>query len=228
MLSNHDVVRHATRYGGGPIGVQRARAAAVLVLGLPGSACLYQGDELGLEHVDVPPEARQDPIYRLGGGTGRDGCRVPIPWTRGGAPGFGFTAGVPWLPTPPGWGEQSVEAEDRDSRSTLALYRRLLAVRRSQAALHGDTMAWMEAPDGCLAFRRVADGAGVVDVVVNLGDDPVEVAASGAPAAGQRRLGRSRPRSGAPAGRHRRLVRTLIRPAVGAPPAGHPTVVPGR
>ena len=180
VLSNHDVVRHATRYGGGPIGVQRARAAAVLVLGLPGSACLYQGDELGLEHVDVPPEARQDPIYRLGGGTGRDGCRVPIPWTRGGGPGFGFTAGVPWLPTPAGWGEQSVEAEDRDSRSTLALYRRLLAVRRSQAALHGDTMAWMEAPDGCLAFRRVADGAGVVDVVVNLGDDPVEVAARGA------------------------------------------------
>jgi alpha-glucosidase len=179
VLSNHDVVRAATRYGGGPTGVQRARAAAMLVLGLPGSACLYQGDELGLEDVDVPPEARQDPIHRLGAGTGRDGCRVPIPWARGGAPGFGFTTGAPWLPTPAGWGEQSVEAQDRDPRSTLALYRRLLALRRGQGALRSDTMAWREAPDGCLAFRRGPDGATVVDVVVNMGDDPVEVAATG-------------------------------------------------
>ena len=137
VLSNHDVTRHATRYGGGEVGRQRARAALLVVLALPGAVFLYQGEELGLEEVDVPPEARQDPIFRRGHGLGRDGCRVPIPWTRGPAPGFGFCPagpgtgpGQPWLPTPPDWGQRSVEAQEADPDSFLALYRRALAERR--------------------------------------------------------------------------------------------------
>ena len=80
MLSNHDVVRHATRYGGGAVGLARARAATLTMLALPGSAYLYQGEELGLEQVDVAPEHRQDPSWLRTGEPGRDGCRVPIPW----------------------------------------------------------------------------------------------------------------------------------------------------
>ena len=80
VLSNHDVVRHVTRYGGGAQGLARARAATLTMLALPGSSYLYQGEELGLEQVDVAPEDRQDPSYLRTGEVGRDGCRVPIPW----------------------------------------------------------------------------------------------------------------------------------------------------
>src|SRR3954452_11299333 len=89
VLSNHDVTRHATRYGGGAVGRARARAATLAMLALPGSAYLYQGEELGLEDVDVPGEHRQDPEYLHGRGEGRDGCRVPIPWA-GDAPPYAF------------------------------------------------------------------------------------------------------------------------------------------
>ena len=90
VLSNHDVQRHPTRYGGGAVGLARARAATLVMLGLPGSAYLYQGEELGLEEVDVPPEDRQDPVWFRTGNPGRDGARVPIPW-RGTRPPYGFS-----------------------------------------------------------------------------------------------------------------------------------------
>src|SRR5260370_27013446 len=95
-LSNHDVVRHVTRRGGGSTGRQRARAALLPLLGLPGQVFLYEGEELGLEEVDVPPEARQDPLYintRVQN-PGRDGFRVPLPWIRG-QPNSGFSVVAP-------------------------------------------------------------------------------------------------------------------------------------
>ena len=168
VLSSHDVPRHATRYGGGTAGSARARAAALLVLALPGAACLYQGEELGLEDVDVPPEARQDPVYRLGGGPGRDGCRVPLPWSMQGAPGFGFTSGEPWLPTPRRWGVRSVEAQEYDRSSMLELYRQALLLRRSLPALNEPSFRWLLAPEHCLAFVRGSRNA--VACVVNMGE----------------------------------------------------------
>ena len=105
VLESHDVTRLVTRYGGGSEGVRRARAAALLLLALPGAAYLYEGQELGLAEVELPDELRQDPIFLRSEGlrVGRDGCRVPVPWTRE-PPHFGFTSGKPWLPLPEGWG----------------------------------------------------------------------------------------------------------------------------
>ncbi|UUN26537.1 glycoside hydrolase family 13 protein [Streptomyces sp. FIT100] len=157
VLSNHDVVRHPTRYGDGPAGLRRARAATLLMLALPGSAYLYQGEELGLPDVtDLPDEVRQDPsFFRAEGQDGfRDGCRVPIPWTREGA-SYGFGAGGSWLPQPRVWGELSVEAQSGVPGSTLELYRAALAVRRDHPGLGaGSTVTWLDAPDGVLALAR--------------------------------------------------------------------------
>jgi alpha-glucosidase len=129
-LSNHDVVRHVTRLGGGATGRARARAALLLLLGLPGQMFLYQGEELGLEVVDVPPEARQDPWFRNTRGRvrGRDGCRVPLPWHRG-QPHAGFSTAPPWLPTPAGWDRLAVDAQIGNGESMLGFYCRALALR---------------------------------------------------------------------------------------------------
>ncbi|MFH8242530.1 glycoside hydrolase family 13 protein [Streptomyces sp. NPDC018321] len=168
VLSNHDVVRHTTRLAvdGPEQGVRRARAATLLMLALPGSAYLYQGEELGLPEVtDLPDEVRQDPsFFRDNGQDGlRDGCRVPIPWSGTEAPyGFGPVAGGPsWLPQPESWRHLSVEAQSGDPGSTLELYRSALALRREHPALGaGDGVEWLEAPEGVLAFRRTARGPG--------------------------------------------------------------------
>jgi len=170
VLSNHDVTRHATRFanesglgtqirsaGDRELGLRRARAATLLMLALPGSAYLYQGEELGLpDVVDLPDEVRQDPAYFRGAGQDgfRDGCRVPIPWTREGS-SYGFGGGGSWLPQPPGWGELSIEAQEGVAGSTLELYRTALAVRSERPDLGaGDSVTWLEAPGGVLAFRR--------------------------------------------------------------------------
>ncbi|MFF3491806.1 glycoside hydrolase family 13 protein [Streptomyces sp. NPDC002795] len=170
VLSNHDVTRHATRYANPPAGTQirtpgdrelglrRARAATLLMLALPGSAYLYQGEELGLPDVtDLPDEARQDPAYFRGAGQDgfRDGCRVPIPWTRTG-PSYGFGDGGSWLPQPDTWGELSVEAQTGDPDSTLEMYRSALALRRTTPGLGaGDGVKWHgDAPQGVLLFER--------------------------------------------------------------------------
>lgn len=129
VLANHDVVRPPTRYGGGPTGLARARAATCMMLALPGSAYLFQGEELGLEQVDVPKSQRQDPEFLNGRGPGRDGCRVPIPWS-GTTPPYGNGTGTPWLPQPAGWGDLSVEAERANPASTWAFYRHALEQRR--------------------------------------------------------------------------------------------------
>jgi alpha-glucosidase len=156
VLSNHDRSRHVSRYGGGEIGVRRARAAALLQLALPGAAYLYNGDELGMPDVEVPDERLQDPIWERSGRTirGRDRCRIPVPWS-GTEPPYGFSTGwETWLPMPGGWGNLTVEAQDGDPRSMLSLYRRALELRRTSPAVAGESLEWLPAPDGCLAFRR--------------------------------------------------------------------------
>jgi alpha-glucosidase len=159
VLENHDVQRLATRYGGGVEGARRARAAALFLLALPGTAFLYQGQELGLEEVELPDELRQDPIFFRTNGqrVGRDGCRVPIPWENG-PPGFGFTTGTPWLPMPEEWESASVAAQTGVSNSILELYRSALALRPAD-----EPFAWLESPPGLLAFSR-----GELTCLVNL------------------------------------------------------------
>ncbi|MFE9373413.1 glycoside hydrolase family 13 protein [Streptomyces sp. NPDC006711] len=170
VLSNHDVTRHATRFANPPglgtqlrtpgdreLGLRRARAATLLMLALPGSAYVYQGEELGLPDVtDLPDEVRQDPsFHRAAGQDGfRDGCRVPIPWTVEGS-SYGFGEGGSWLPQPDSWAGLSVQAQTGDADSTLELYRRAIAARRAHPGLGaGDDLRWLEAPDGVLAFAR--------------------------------------------------------------------------
>ncbi|MFI9254256.1 glycoside hydrolase family 13 protein [Streptomyces sp. NPDC053069] len=186
VLSNHDVVRHSTRLAEGDEarGLRRARAATLLMLALPGSAYLYQGEELGLpEVVDLPDEVRQDPaFFRSSGQDGtRDGCRVPLPWS-GEAPPFGFgpvEGGPSWLPQPEAWKDLTVAAQDGDPTSTLEFYRSALAVRREHPALGaGRQVTWLDTPDGVLAFRRdTADGSFVC--MVNLTAAPVSVTTPG-------------------------------------------------
>ena len=117
VLSNHDVVRHVTRYGGGALGLARARAAALMQLSLPGAVYLYNGDELGLANVELPDSALQDPIWTRSGHLerGRDGERVPLPWG-GAAPPFEFSAApVTWLPMPPEWAALTHRGAERRS-----------------------------------------------------------------------------------------------------------------
>ncbi|WP_433340035.1 glycoside hydrolase family 13 protein [Streptomyces sp. CA-253872] len=195
VLSNHDVTRHTTRFGNPPglgtqlrtpgdpaLGLRRARAATLLMLGLPGSAYLYQGEELGLpDVVDLPDEVRQDPSYfRAAGQDGfRDGCRVPLPWTREGS-SYGFGSGGSWLPQPAEWGGLSVEAQTGVDGSTLEFYRAALAQRRAQPALGAGTeVTWLDAPEGVLALRRESAGGRPVVVTAHTGSAPVTLASPG-------------------------------------------------
>jgi len=190
VLSNHDLVRHTTRlslgagnpqgHGLGPrsVGIpeiapalRRARAATALMLALPGGAYLYQGEELGLpEAIDLPDEARQDPTFFRTEGEryGRDGCRVPLPWTaEGSAYGFNET-GESWLPMPAEWGGYARAAQAGDPASTLSMYRALLAARREEKLAHAD-LVWDESqPEGVLAFT-----VGGVTVLANTSTVPV-------------------------------------------------------
>jgi alpha-glucosidase len=192
VLANHDVTRTVTRYGradtsfafaakraGTPtdlaLGTRRARAAALLTMALPGSLYLYQGEELGLpEAEDIPAERRQDPMFFRSGGVdpGRDGCRVPLPWS-GTEPPYGFArdgAGSTWLPQPPGWGRYTVAAQSADPSSMLGLYRTGLHLRRSRLSFGGE-FAWLPSDAGVLAFARGPRLA----CLVNLGAEPVEL-----------------------------------------------------
>lgn len=179
-LSNHDVSRPVTRYGGGELGAARARAMALVMLALPGAVYLYNGEELGLPDVELPEEALQDPVWERSGHTerGRDACRVPVPW-EGGPPGYGFTEGVPWLPMPSEYGALAVSEQRADTTSTLSLFRRAIGLRRAHAC--GPTLEWFAAPDGCLAFRRSCPtpGAtlGTLRCVLNTSRRPVALPA---------------------------------------------------
>ena len=200
VLSNHDVDRHVSRYGRADtsfaldrrdhsqpvdlaLGTRRARAAALLTMALPGSAYLYQGEELGLWEVeDLPAARRQDPIWHRTNGAdpGRDGSRVPLPWS-GAEPPFGFSPPgarkEPWLPQPPAWRALTVQAEAADPDSMLALYRRALHLRRAEFPPDAP-MSWLSSfsgvpvPAGVLAFTR-----GQLACITNLSPSPVELPA---------------------------------------------------
>ncbi|MGP5382170.1 glycoside hydrolase family 13 protein [Glutamicibacter arilaitensis] len=194
VLSNHDVVRHATRLalsadnpqgdGIGPrtpnlpepeVGLRRARASSSLMLALPGGAYIYQGEELGLpEAIDLPDEARQDPTWFRTNGEryGRDGCRVPLPWENG-KPAYGFSdSGESWLPQPANWDSYARDAQVDDKSSTLNLYRRLLQLRQDHALGTG-SLNWVEGTeDDVLAFAN-----GNVLVVANYAQSPLPLPA---------------------------------------------------
>ncbi len=200
-LSNHDVHRVVTRYGQeqplevevdadpaastrarGPVdvalGTRRARAALLLLLALPGSVYLYQGEELGLPEVmELPDGARQDPIWKRSGHTefGRDGCRVPLPWCSS-APSFGFAAGPnpapPWLPQPAWFAPYAVDVQEQDPESVLTLYRATLRLRRELAGDRTQPLEWLQVAgrDDVLAFRR-----GRLTCVVVFDEQPFEL-----------------------------------------------------
>lgn len=196
VLSNHDVVRHASRLGlpqdqprphgiraedpqpDAALGLRRARAATTLMLGLPGAAYLYQGEELGLpDATDLPDDVRQDPSFLRTGGehTGRDGCRIPFPWSAAGPSlGFGPTEAT-WLPQPAAYRDLAVDRQEGVPSSTLELYRHLLGLRRA-FALGSGSLQWLEAyadqPD-VVAFRSTGIERADVSVLVNLGAAPV-------------------------------------------------------
>ncbi|MGZ4519652.1 MAG: glycoside hydrolase family 13 protein [Mycobacteriaceae bacterium] len=154
-LSNHDVGRQVTRYGGGETGHQRARAMALVELALPGAIFIYNGEELGLADVALPDAVLQDPTWERSGGTqrGRDGCRVPLPW-EGSEPPFAFSSTPDtWLPMPNEWAELTVDAQLEDSGSMLSLYRQALELR-AELVEAGTELEWYGAPEGCVAFRR--------------------------------------------------------------------------
>lgn len=194
VFSNHDVVRHPSRYafpdgstredleawllsgGASPVldlarGVRRARAATLFMLGLPGSAYLYQGEELGLfEAADLPASVLQDPTWFRTDHKikGRDGCRVPLPWSAT-APNFGF-GGTPWLPQPEWFGALAASAQDGVAGSTLEMYRAALALRRSLQA--EESLEWLSAPEATVVHYRRPNGW---EVISNFGADDAQL-----------------------------------------------------
>lgn len=178
-LSNHDVPRVVSRWGGADDPDRFGPLAVALVSSLRGSPCLYQGEELGLTEAEIPFELLQDPYgkrfwpeYK-----GRDGCRTPMPWTdaEGGA---GFTTGKPWLPVPGEHRARAVAAQQTDPRSVLNQVRQFLSWRRDQPALIAGTMTFLDAPEPIVAFIRL-DGAQKILCVFNMGADPVVFSTEG-------------------------------------------------
>jgi alpha-glucosidase len=166
VLSNHDIPRHRTRYGGSEA---RARAAAVVLLTQRGTPFLYAGEEMGHEDAIVPPDRIVDP-------GGRDGCRAPVPWTTAPPHGWGPK---PWLPFPPEAAARSVEAARADPGSVLHLYRRLLQARRASPALSVGDQEVLDLAESVLAWRRTAPDGDARTVLVNMGEDPVQLEVAG-------------------------------------------------
>ena len=193
VLSNHDVVRHTSRLGlaepgsrpngigaedeqpDEQLGLRRARAATLLMLALPGSAYLYQGEELGLpEHTALDDDLRQDPAWWRSGYTerGRDGCRVPLPWVAE-APGFGFSpTGAAWLPQPDSWATYALDAQRGTRGSTYELYREALRLRRD-FHLGSGSLCWVDSAHHDAAAPVLAFANRDVYVVANLGTEPI-------------------------------------------------------
>ncbi len=162
------------------LGTRRARALALVLLSLPGAAYVYNGQELGLPNVDdLPDEVLQDPIWERSGRTvrGRDGCRIPMPWTTGANLGFTKARAKPWLPIPREWASLSVAAQHGSSDSMLTLYRHALRERRASMALGRGTLKWVSAADDAedlLVYDLVGEGS-TVRVVVNLGGAAIDL-----------------------------------------------------
>jgi alpha-glucosidase len=152
VLGNHDLSRLINRAGGN----DQARLAAMLLLTLRGTPTIYYGEEIGMRDVDIPPESVQDPWERNvpGLGLGRDPCRTPMCWTS--QPGAGFTSGVPWLPLGEEFTRVNVAEEGKDPGSFLALYRALLALRRTEPALSVGSYRERRADPQLLLYERLA------------------------------------------------------------------------
>jgi alpha-glucosidase len=200
VTDNHDTTRSVTRYGrrtqlsGSYVpgemrirddvladvaaGTRRARAVALLLLAMPGAAYLYQGQELGLPNVDdLPDSVLQDPIWERSGHTvrGRDGCRVPMPWS-GDEPPYGFSATeATWLPQPATWGGLTAERQAADPASMLSLYREALCLRREHRALGRGALRWVDASSPEVLAFDLAIRDETVRVVVNFGSQPVRL-----------------------------------------------------
>jgi alpha-glucosidase len=176
-LSNHDSPRVVTRLGGGAEGRRRARALALVAHALPGAVYVYQGEELGLADVDLADEVRQDPVFFRTGGEqkGRDGARVPIPWS-GAEPPYGFGANADtWLPMPAGWAELTVAAEDADPDSTLNQYRSMLRLRHELPALASGALQVQVLDGHVLVVERGPD----FTCIANCGPDTAELSIPG-------------------------------------------------
>lgn len=190
VLNNHDVIRHASRFGGdygratasdgiGPenpqpdnkLGLQKAKAATLFMLGLPGASYLYQGEELGLpEHTNIAGEHRQDPTFfrTSGARVGRDGCRVPLPWEKGNASNGFSGSGNAWLPQPSSYADLSRDVQENDPDSTLSLYKQALALRK-ELKLGEGSFDWNSETD-VLSYRNAN-----VTVVHNFSQSPIEL-----------------------------------------------------
>jgi alpha-glucosidase len=211
-LNNHDVQRVVTRLGRDnatdpstvtnnalesvahdvdtAVGLRRARALITLAMAMPGSLYLYMGEELGLPEVlDIPPDRRQDPVFlhTHGQRIGRDGCRVPIPWTDDPQTSFGFssvdgraTAREPWLPQPSWWGAMAVGEQDGEDGSTLELYRDVIAARREFATPQGLVAAVIDLGDGLVAVRRgdmvTVTNTTSAPIALDMDDEHLEIA----------------------------------------------------
>ena len=197
VFNNHDVVRSVDRFALGlrpgvgettfdrhgdvsklnlEIGIRRARSGALLMLALPGGAYIYQGEELALPEVrDIPEDRLEDPRWFLSEKTdkGRDGCRVPLPWSSNESGSFGFSINEKlgkensWLPQPNWWGNYSAENQEHDPNSTLNIYRRALAVRKKETGLGDGPMEWLNTRKDVVAFSRPGNFA----CYINYGPD---------------------------------------------------------
>ncbi|QNE31868.1 DUF3459 domain-containing protein [Sphingomonas sp. NBWT7] len=169
VIGSHDAPRIAAR-----VGEAQARVAAMLLLTLRGTPTLYQGDELGIGTVDIPPDRIRDPqdLRQPGMGLGRDRSRTPMAWDA--SPNAGFSTAVPWLPLHPDWPMRNVAVQEQDPHSMLALYRRLLAARRAHPALSLGRMTLHDTPGDVLAYERVHAGQRLF-VALNFGPDAQDI-----------------------------------------------------
>ncbi|HSU41033.1 MAG TPA: alpha-amylase family glycosyl hydrolase [Polyangiaceae bacterium] len=187
VLGNHDQARIASR-----IGLRQARVAAMLLLTLRGTPTLYYGDELGLHDVPILPEQYRDPQGK-NIGLSRDPARTPMQWSA--APSAGFTTGTPWLPVADDYEHVNVERELADPDSMLALYRRLIALRRSEPAFVAGSYRPVIAGGDIVAYTREHDGRRWL-VALNLGGQPAELSLAALGATGEIVVATSRQRQG--------------------------------
>jgi alpha-glucosidase len=193
VLNNHDVIRHASRFGGDygratasdgigasqaqpdpSLGLKIAKGATLFMLGLPGASYLYQGEELGLpEHTTLEDDYRQDPTFARTGGqrVGRDGCRIPLPWQPNGDSSGFSESGKSWLPQPPSYKHLARSVQEQDSESTLSFYKAAIQLRK-QLSLGEGSFGWLAGHQGPNALGYENSG---VQVIYNFGVEPIDL-----------------------------------------------------
>jgi alpha-glucosidase len=193
VLNNHDVIRHASRFGGRygratasdgiganqsqpdpELGLKIAKGATLFMLGLPGASYLYQGEELGLpEHTTLEDGYRQDPTFSRTGGqrVGRDGCRIPLPWEPNGDSSGFSESGKSWLPQPPSYKHLARSVQEQDSESTLSFYKTAIQLRKHLSLGEG-SFGWLAGHQGPNALGYENSG---VQVIYNFGVEPIDL-----------------------------------------------------